>query len=70
VKPASHTTGMPLEGMSADELDARLVILFDEMRRIKQALEKQQPIANVKADKQKKVFNSAFPMLSNPELKN
>jgi len=68
LKPTSHHVGMSLEGMSAAELDERLVMLFDEMRRVKQALEVQRPSKPAKSDKQVRVFNSAFPMLSKPDL--
>ncbi|WP_299348659.1 DUF1192 family protein [uncultured Maritalea sp.] len=64
VKPVSHQVGMSLEGMPVEELDERLVMLFAEMQRVKQAIEVQRPS---KADKQKEKFNSLFPMLSRPE---
>ncbi|MFT6657079.1 DUF1192 family protein [Maritalea sp.] len=67
LKPTSHQVGMSLEGMSAAELDERLVMLFDEMRRVKQALEVQRPAGIEKGAKQNNVFKTAFPMLSKPE---
>lgn len=64
MKPVSHQVGMSLEGMPVEELDERLVMLFAEMQRIKQAIEVQRPS---KVDLQKEKFNSLFPMLSRPE---
>lgn len=66
-KPISHQVGMSLEGMPAEELDARLVMLFDEMKRVKQALELVRPPENEKVAKKDEVFKSLFPMLSSPD---
>jgi len=66
-KPISHQVGMSLEGMPAEELDARLVMLFDEMKRVKQALELVRPPENEKVAKKDEVFKTLFPMLSSPD---
>lgn len=66
-KPISHQVGMSLDGMPAEELDARLVMLFDEMKRVKQALELVRPPENEKVAKKDEVFKSLFPMLSSPD---
>ncbi|GLQ16279.1 hypothetical protein [Maritalea porphyrae] len=66
-KPISHQVGMSLEGMPAEELDARLVMLFDEMKRVKAALELVRPHEEKKVAKKDEVFKNLFPMLSNPD---
>ncbi len=66
-KPISHQVGMPLDGMPAEELDARLVMLFDEMKRVKQALELVRPPEQEKVAKKDEVFKNLFPMLSSPD---
>ena len=66
-KPISHQVGMSLEGMSAEELDARLVMLFDEMKRVKQTLEAVRPPEKEKVAKKDEVFKTLFPMLSKPD---
>lgn len=68
IKPTSHQTGMPLDGMSAEELEARLVLLFNEMQRIKKALDQAKPGDFKPGVDKVHVFKSTFPRLSNPEL--
>jgi uncharacterized small protein (DUF1192 family) len=66
--PTSHQTGMPLNGMSAEELEERLVLLFNEMQRIKSALDQVKPSTKKPHVDKINVFKSSFPRLSNPEL--
>lgn len=61
---------MPLNGMSPEELEERLVLLFTEMQRVRSALDAIDPARAKRArsiDKQQEIFKTAFPRLSNPE---
>ncbi|MGJ8527965.1 hypothetical protein [Maritalea sp.] len=67
--PHTHNIGMSLEGMSAQELEARLVILFDEMQRVKLAADAQQRAeGKLPSNGMNEVFQSQFPRLLNPDL--
>ena len=70
IKPVTHETGMSLSGMSVDELEARMVLLFEELQRGKSALDAADPASAARsksAAKQMNAFKEAFPLLSNPE---
>ena len=61
---------MPLDGMSPEELEQRLVLLFNEMQRIRATLDAVSPAqskAQQATDKKLEIFKSAFPRLNNPE---
>lgn len=61
---------MSLDGMSPEELEQRLVLLFNEMQRIRTTLDVVSPApstAQNTTDKRLEVFKTAFPRLANPE---
>lgn len=70
-RPHTHNIGMPLEGMSSQELEERLVILFNEMQRIKVAANAQQKAeGKLPSNGMSEKFQSMFPRLSNPDVNN